>query len=482
MKYATLIHILVLGFFLRLHYAHLDPYLHAWDERYHALVAKNLMDDPLLPLLRAEPLVPYDDKAWCCNHIWVHKQPLFMWQMAASMAIFGVSEFAMRYPSVLMGCLMILLCFRITMLLTQHWMTSIVAALIMSTSNYHLEQVSGWIGMDHNDVAFSFYILASIWAYAEYRLKNKLFWALLVGVFCGLAMLNKWLTGLLVFLPWTLLSIYHFYIEKKVKMIVPIFLALITSFAIFLPWQVYLFHQFPELARYEMTYNQRHLTEVLEGHGGSAVFYLERFPQYFGTQLYLLVPAGIWVAWYHRKRFDLALNYTLSLCLLVVLFFFSIVAQTKLPSYVFIIAPIGFIYIAIAINALFDLLPTLSSKTALLTVVCLSSLSYLNTILKRKDNTERQTMIENTRIYKSLKNLLPQNYHTIINANSYEDIDIMFFNDGIIAYHWWPDEKYADSLAQKGVFLASMPNRGAYVLPHKYASYPGLHYLNVPYK
>ncbi|MBK7221497.1 MAG: hypothetical protein IPH94_09250 [Saprospiraceae bacterium] len=111
MKNATLILILVLGFFLRLHYAHLDPYLHAWDERYHALVAKNLMDDPLLPLLRAEPLVPYDDKAWCCNHIWVHKQPLFMWQMAASMAIFGVSEFAMRYPSVLMGCLMILALF-----------------------------------------------------------------------------------------------------------------------------------------------------------------------------------------------------------------------------------------------------------------------------------------------------------------------------------------------------------------------------------
>ena len=75
MKNATLILILVLGFFLRLHYAHLDPYLHAWDERYHALVAKNLMDDPLLPLLRAEPLVPYDNKAWCCNHIWVHKQP-----------------------------------------------------------------------------------------------------------------------------------------------------------------------------------------------------------------------------------------------------------------------------------------------------------------------------------------------------------------------------------------------------------------------
>ncbi|MBK7222745.1 MAG: glycosyltransferase family 39 protein [Saprospiraceae bacterium] len=133
------------------------------------------MDDPLLPLLRAEPLVPYDDKAWCCNHIWVHKQPLFMWQMTASMAIFGVSEFAMRYPSVLMGCLMILLCFRITMLLTQHWMTSIVAALIMTTSNYHLEQVSGWIGMDQNDVAFSFYILASIWAYAEFKLKNQFF-------------------------------------------------------------------------------------------------------------------------------------------------------------------------------------------------------------------------------------------------------------------------------------------------------------------
>lgn len=482
MKNATLILIVFFGFLLRLHYAHLDPYLHAWDERYHALVAKNLMDDPLLPKLRVEAIVPYDDKAWCCNYIWLHKQPLFMWQMAGSMAIFGVSEFAIRYPSVLMGTLMILLCFRITWLFTRHWRTAIISSLVMCTSNYHLEQVSGWIGMDHNDVTFSFYILASVWSFAEYWHNHRLLWALLVGVFCGLAMLTKWLTGMLVFLPWSLLVLQTFYHDKKWQAAGPLLLALFSAFAIFLPWQVYIFHRFPDLALYETTYNQRHLTEVLEGHGGSTSFYLERFPQYFGTQLYLLVPAGIWLAWYHKNKWDKHLNFVLSTCLFVVLLFFSMVAKTKLPSYVFIIAPIGFIYIAMAINALFDFLPTLSSKSALLAVVCLSSLSYINTVLKRKDNAERQTLIENTRIFKSLKSLLPQNYHTIINANSYEDIDIMFFNKNITAYHWWPDEKYADSLAQQGIQIAAMPNRGAYVLPSKYASYPGLYYLNVPYK
>ncbi|MFT5169209.1 MAG: hypothetical protein ACI8P3_004457 [Saprospiraceae bacterium] len=42
--------ILLCGFLLRLYVAG-DFYLHDWDERYHAVVAKNLMDHPLKPTL-----------------------------------------------------------------------------------------------------------------------------------------------------------------------------------------------------------------------------------------------------------------------------------------------------------------------------------------------------------------------------------------------------------------------------------------------
>ena len=78
------------------------PNLEPWDERYHALVAKNLMDHPLLPTLYDNPVLSYDYKQWAGNHIWVHKQPATLWGIALSMKVFGANVFAVRLPSVLM--------------------------------------------------------------------------------------------------------------------------------------------------------------------------------------------------------------------------------------------------------------------------------------------------------------------------------------------------------------------------------------------
>ena len=76
-----------------------DPFLHAWDERYHALVAKNLMANPFVPLLYKRPLLPYDYHNWSNNHVWLHKQPLSLWLMSFSLNLFGNTEGAVRIPS-----------------------------------------------------------------------------------------------------------------------------------------------------------------------------------------------------------------------------------------------------------------------------------------------------------------------------------------------------------------------------------------------
>jgi 4-amino-4-deoxy-L-arabinose transferase len=55
----------------------------------------------------------YDYTAWCCNHIWLHKQPLFLWQMALSMKIFGINEVALRIPNMLMSSMLTLFIYRI---------------------------------------------------------------------------------------------------------------------------------------------------------------------------------------------------------------------------------------------------------------------------------------------------------------------------------------------------------------------------------
>lgn len=108
----ALIIIMLCGLILRLFVAN-DFFLHEWDEQFHALVAKNLIKHPLIPTLYDNPILPYDFKAWNMNHIWVHKQPIPLWTMAASMCLFGVNEIALRLPSILLSTIGIGLIFYI---------------------------------------------------------------------------------------------------------------------------------------------------------------------------------------------------------------------------------------------------------------------------------------------------------------------------------------------------------------------------------
>ena len=88
----------LLGFYMAA-----TPYLQPWDERYHALVAKNLLKHPLLPTLYDNPILPFDYKMWAGNNVWVHKQPVTLWGIALSMKVFGTNVLAVRLPSILMS-------------------------------------------------------------------------------------------------------------------------------------------------------------------------------------------------------------------------------------------------------------------------------------------------------------------------------------------------------------------------------------------
>src|SRR6218665_1384794 len=122
--------------------------------------------------------------------------------MAVSMKAFGVSEFAARHPNVLMGTLMIPMIFQLIRSLTNNSRIALLAAGLFCCSNFHLELVGGIRSMDHNDLCFEFYVLASVWAWIKYRQTQKKYWLILVGIFSGAAVLTKWLIGLFVFLLW----------------------------------------------------------------------------------------------------------------------------------------------------------------------------------------------------------------------------------------------------------------------------------------
>src|SRR5689334_7178596 len=92
-------------------YAASEHALNAWDERYHALVAKHLISHPLTPTLYEDPVLPYDYRDWGANHVWLHKPPVALWLMAASVRVLGTTELAARLPSVLLSLAAIVVTF-----------------------------------------------------------------------------------------------------------------------------------------------------------------------------------------------------------------------------------------------------------------------------------------------------------------------------------------------------------------------------------
>jgi 4-amino-4-deoxy-L-arabinose transferase len=318
----------VIAFALRCYVASLDPYLHKWDERFHALVARNMMDNPFVPMLRKGQLLPYDYTQWVSNTVWLHKQPLFLWQIALSLKLFGVSVFALRLPSVIMGTLMVpMLCHLCRQMRCGHF-TAIAAAAMHACCFYHLELVSGNVGMDHNDVAFSFYILASIWAYACYVRERSWKWIILIGVLAGSAILCKWLVGLMVYAGWGIALLSSVRQKGFRKEALHLLCSFLITAVVVLPWQIYTLIRFPAEARYELAYSSRHLREAVEGHGGDWMYYFRFFPQYFGDTICWLIPIGI-VLLICSRRLERRISIAVGSMFLLAVVFFSFVAQTK---------------------------------------------------------------------------------------------------------------------------------------------------------
>lgn len=464
----------IIGFVIRWVMAAADPFLHPWDERFHALVARNMMEHPFQPMLLLNPVLPYDYTHWWSNYIWVHKQPLFMWQMAMSMKVFGISEFGFRLPSVLMGSLMILITYRIAWLFSnQHQRISILASVMMTFSCFQIRSIAGIQTTDHNDIAHQFYILCSLWAFAEYLRKPTIKWAFWIGCFAGAAILNKWLTGLLVFLGWTFLAGLFKEFRTK-KSLLHYSWALLICALVFLPWQIYIHTVFPKEAAHELAYNTQHLSKALEGHSGPWYYYLNLFDLYFGYFLYWLILPGMLFT-LKDKQLNTKLSWALTINFLFTFLFFSFIVQTKMESFFFFVAPIGFIYIAVAIDKIihFERFKYLFPLTVIVVALMVVNIQFYRDYFS-KENTERNKRIANARIYKDLSKYIDPDTRVVINMNSHDDKNVMFYNPSITAYHWWPSEAELQQLLSQKIKLAAFRDHDQYVLPDYVRNYPYL--------
>ncbi len=335
----ALLLILVCGLILRI-YTSTDFFLHNWDERYHALVAKNLIQHPLTPTLYDNPVLPFDYQNWTANHIWLHKQPLTLWAMALSMWLFGVNEIALRIPSILLSTIGIGLTWSIA-----SWFFNrkigYLTAFFYSINGLIIELTGGRVATDHIDIFFLFFIELAVFFSIRFAQKQKTVYNIMAGVSIGAAVLSKWLPALIVLPIWLLIVAHSGNMNPK-KIFFHFLLLMATSALVFLPWQLYIFNAFPLEANWEASFNFKHLTEVLEEQSGSVFYFIDKIRINYGELIYLPV---LWFSWQTFKHLKNKKRLAIFIWFFIPFLFFSF-AKTKMQAYLLFTSPALFMMTA----------------------------------------------------------------------------------------------------------------------------------------
>ncbi len=454
-KYKISLSLLILGGFILRLVISSDAYLHPHDEKFHALVAKNIIEHPLTPTLYNNPVHNVNYKDWSSNHIWLHKQPLPLWAMATSISIFGNNEFAVRFPSILLSTLGILLLYQICMFFfldknrrTIAWL----AAFLFAINGLILELTGGRVATDHYDVFFMVLILTAIYFTIKFVQTELKIYNFSTGLLIGLAVLTKWLPAFIVLPIWILL-VYDSDKFKTKQILINFTVLLATSIAIFLPWQIYIFHAFPIEAAYTSSFNLMHITEVLDNQTGPFYFFVARMGANYGELIYL---ALIFMIVYLVKNYRDLKILSLVVWIFIPLIFFSI-AKTKMQAYILFIAPALFIVTAwfwasvrdAKINGFNKFL-----KYLILVLIILLPLRYSFERIKPFANENR-----NPEWVKTLKAMnkteIPEN--SILFNFSYP-IEAMFYTN-LTVYSEIPDTKRLNKLIEQGYTIYLNDNK-----------------------
>jgi 4-amino-4-deoxy-L-arabinose transferase len=274
--------IIGVGFLLRW-YAGSYRGLFPWDERYHALVARNLCFDPLTPTLYRTPVLDYDFRDWQANHVWLHKPPLALWLMAASIAVLGATEAAVRLPSLLLGTLCIPLTYSLGKRLWSE-KVGLTAALFHAVSPQLIRLATGQQSVDHVDTALVFFIESAVWLAVVHRDRPRTGLVVVIGLVTGLALLTKWLPGLLVCPVFLLLVRGRLGWRRAALQTAAV--ALLAG-VVSLPWTIYCRARFPQEYACEQGIHWQHIFEAVHGQGGPPFYHLRPLLETYGALVWL---------------------------------------------------------------------------------------------------------------------------------------------------------------------------------------------------
>ncbi len=440
-QYKNAVLLLLLGGFILRFYTASDLYIHSWDERYHALVAKNLMQHPFLPTLYEQPLLPYDFRSWIASHVWVHKQPIPLWSIALSFSLFGVNEIALRLPSIVLTTLGIGLTYSIGKYFFNR-KTAFVAAFLYSINGLIIELTAGRVATDHIDIFFLFFVQLSIYCCIKFVQHKKQLFTILAAVSLGFAILSKWLPALIVLPIWLLLVLDSNQFSRKQILLSTLLFIGITGL-VFLPWQWYIFSVFPQEAAWEASFNLKHFTEVLDGRGGGALYFLNKIRQNYGELIYLPMFLFIWQLfknWKNKKLLAIALWF------FVPLLFFSF-AKTKMQGYLLFTSPALFLMTASFFVYLKQFSQNPKWKIPIVVIQLLLIVLPIRYAIERIKPFGKHD--RNPLWVQELKTLNERQIEKGVLLNYNRPIEAMFYTD-LVAYAQLPNKKQIQELQKKG--------------------------------
>jgi 4-amino-4-deoxy-L-arabinose transferase-like glycosyltransferase len=172
------------------------PYLKTMDESFHAVVARNLLYNPLEPTLVREPYLRYNPTDWLDNHVWLHKPALPLWIIAISYKLLGVNALALRLPSLILSTLAVWLTFLIARRLFGP-VPGLIAAALQATAPAIGMIVQGYVFSDAIDINLLFWSELSLYL----MLQTDRRWVWLSGAAAGAAFMSKTFPALFVLVP-----------------------------------------------------------------------------------------------------------------------------------------------------------------------------------------------------------------------------------------------------------------------------------------
>ena len=403
--------------------------------------------------LAINALEMYHNNDWIVTHygdrpdMWNTKPPVMIWMQVISMKIFGVSEFAVRFPSALAGLFLFIVLILIFSRYFENRLLFILASFILVTSpgfvGHHVTRTGDY---DTLLVLFTTLFTVSFFFYIDNGKIKNLY---LTFIFLSFAVLTKSIVGL-IFLPG--LFVYALIKRKLLKILTNKHFYLGALLFVVLVGGYYLLREMKNPGYLEAVYGNelggRYL-DVTEMHQHSPLFYYRQLFVQF-SPWFILAPAGLLIGLFIKDK--KIRDFTLFSAITAGFFFVVIsTAQTKLMWYDAPVMPFIAIFSAITLYYLFQQLDSKAGITdswftryiPYLLIVATFLFPYKK-IFSSFENTDEQ--MENAAYYHLSDYLRNANNGNDTSLNN----SLIIYNANTVAHVQF----YIDQLAEKGIDIS----------------------------